>query len=206
MTDSIYKIYKKFYQRSYRNPEDEQLKLISTTIHDIIKDLYNNQENIKKYNSIKKNSIIIAEELRNKEITTNPRILITDELINALKSKIIELDIPYQVIHRWNAEEKNGLIYILTSEHRVDECKLGATTMTMEDRIYHYELRYGYSVTKYYSKKIKSPFQIELLVANKMKYCRVAGNTIGESNEWYKCDTKEMKLQIAQAISSYLNS
>ena len=66
MTDSIYKIYKKFYQRSYRNPEDEELKLISTTIHDVIKDLYNNQDNIKKYNSIKKNSLIIAEELRNK--------------------------------------------------------------------------------------------------------------------------------------------
>jgi hypothetical protein len=206
MTDSIYKIYKKFYQRSYRNPEDEELKLISTTIHDVIKDLYNNQDNIKKYNSIKKNSLIIAEELRNKEIATNPRILITDELISALKSKIIELDIPYQVIHQWNAEEKNGLIYILTSEERVGECKLGATTMTMEDRIYHYELRYGYSVTKYFSKKIKSPFQIELLVANKMKYCRVAGNTFGESNEWYKCDTKEMKLQITQAISDYLNS
>ena len=70
MTDSIYRIYKKFYQRSYRNPEDEELKLISTTIHDVIKDLYNNQDNIKKYNSIKRNSLIIAEELRNKEIAT----------------------------------------------------------------------------------------------------------------------------------------
>jgi len=206
MTESIFKIYKKLYQRSYRNPEDEDLKFIAATVHDLIKDLYNNQDDKKKFNSIKKNSLIIAEELRNREIATSPRMLITDELIHSLKSKAIELDIPYQVIHRWNAEEKNGLIYILTSEERDGECKLGATTLKMEERIYHYELRYGYSVTKYYSKKIKSPFQIELLVANKMKFCRVSGNTVGESNEWYKCDPKEMKSQITQTISSYLNS
>ncbi len=203
MTNSLYKIYKKFYQRAYRNPDDYELKEISDTISEIIKDLYNSSNDTDRHLQIKSNAILIAKKIYYRENTLAPSVLFSLELIKALKMKNLDYDIPYQVIHRWNSENRNGLIYILTSDKKKGQCKLGATTLSMQNRIYHYERRYGYSVTEYFSKEISSPLQFELIVANKMKEYRVAGNTYLESNEWYSCKPSFMKTQILSELKIF---
>ena len=200
MTDSLFKVYKKFYQRSYRNPEDLELKLISDTVYEVIKDLHKSLNDPEQHEAIKSNAKIVFKEISRREKAMAPSILFSSALISALNRKRIDLEIPYPVVQRWNSEDRIGLIYILTSESRRGLCKLGATTMPMNKRIYFYELKYGYPVTEYYSKEVTSPLQLELLVANKMKLHRVSGNTIGESNEWYSCDPKLMKAQIISEL------
>ena len=196
MTESLYKIYKKFYQRSYRNRDDFELKEISDAVDEIIKDLYKSSNDIERHLLIKSNAILLAKEIHHREIDTRPKILFSLELINALKRKKLVYDIPYQVTHRWNSENRKGLIYILTSKSKRGECKLGATTLTMQKRIYQYENTYGYSVEEYFSRELSSPLQFESVIANKMKEYRVSGNTNGESNEWYSCKPSFMKSQI----------
>ena len=200
MTESLYKIYKKFYQRSYRNPDDFELKEISDAVSEIIKDLYNSSSDIERHLLIKTNAILLAKKIYHRENDSRPQILFSLELIKALKRKKLNYDIPYPVIHRWNSENRKGLIYILTSNSKKGQCKLGATTLTMQKRIYHYENRYGYSVEEYFSKEVYSPLQFELVIANKMKEFRVAGNTYRESNEWYSCKPNFMKSQIMSEL------
>ena len=84
MTDSLYKIYKKFYQRAHRNPDDLELQFISSAISEIIKDLYNSSDNTKNHLSIKSKAKIIAKEIYNREIATAPKIIFSLELIKAL--------------------------------------------------------------------------------------------------------------------------
>ena len=196
MTDSLFKIYKKFYQRAYRNPDNIELQIMVDSIYETIKDLYNSLNNPVEYPLVKAKAKITFKEINRKEIDMSPSKLFSPDLISALNKKNINFEIPCQVIQRWNSENREGLIYILTSGSKDGLCKLGATTMTMQKRIYFYELRYGYSVQEYFSKKVMSPLQLELIVSNKMKKYRVAGNTNGESNEWYFCDPKFLKSQI----------
>ena len=204
MTDSLYKVYKKFYQRAYRNPDDFELKAISDAISEIIKDLYNSSNDAESHSLIKSNALLIAKEIYFRENAAAPQILFSLELIKALKKKNLDYDIPFQVIHRWNSENRNGFIYILTSYSKKGQCKLGATTLSMQKRIYHYERRYEYSVEEYFSKEISSPLQLELIVANKMKEHRVAGNTYRDSNEWYSCKPSFMKSQILLELKNFL--
>lgn len=196
MADSLFKIYKKFYQRAYRNPDDLELKIISDTIYDVIKDLYNSSDNPDEHLLIKSKAKLIFKEVVRKEKEMSPSMLLSPALVSALNKKNIDFGIPYQVVQRWNSENRDGLVYILTSPTKLGLCKLGATTMSMSKRIYFYELRYGYSVKEFYSKKVVSPLQLELIISNKMKKYRVAGNTSGDSNEWYECDPKLLKAQI----------
>ena len=203
MTDSLFKIYKKFYQRAYRNPDNIELQIISDTIYETVKELYYSFNNPVEFSLIKAKAKVTFKEINRKEIEMSPAKLFSPDLIVALNKKNIDFEIPYQVIQRWNSENRDGLIYILTSESKDGCCKLGATTMTMHKRIYFYELRYGYSVQEYFSKKVMSPLQLELTVSNKMKKYRVSGNTNGESNEWYSCDPKFLKSQILLELKNY---
>ena len=59
MTNSLYKIYKKFYQRAYRNSDDYELKEISDAISEIIKDLYNSSNDTDRHLQIKSNAILM---------------------------------------------------------------------------------------------------------------------------------------------------
>ena len=81
MTESLFKIYKKFYQRSYRNPYDFELKEISDAVLEIIKDLYNSSNDIEKHLLIKSNAILLAKEIHHREIDTRPQILFSLDLI-----------------------------------------------------------------------------------------------------------------------------
>lgn len=203
MTDSLYKIYRKFRQRARRNPDDLELQSISSSISEIIKDLYNSSDNTENHLSIKSNAKIIAKEIYNRETATAPKIIFSLELIKALNRKNIDYDIPYYVIHRWNSEDSKGLIYILTSKSKQGLCKLGATTLSMQKRIHSYQSRYGYSVEEYYSKEITSPLQFESILSKKMKEYRVSGNTNGESNEWYSCKPSFMKSKIILELKTF---
>jgi hypothetical protein len=59
MTDSLFKIYKKFYQRAYRHPDNLELKTITDTIYDVIKDLYNSSHNPEEHKIVKTKAKII---------------------------------------------------------------------------------------------------------------------------------------------------
>ena len=141
MTDSLFKIYKKFYQRAYRNPDNIELQIMVDSIYETIKDLYNSLNNPVEYPLVKAKAKITFKEINRKEIDMSPSKLFSPDLISALNKKNINFEIPYQVIQRWNSENREGLIYILTSGSKDGLCKLGATTMTMQKRIYFYELR-----------------------------------------------------------------
>jgi len=56
MSLDLYSVYKKFYQRSYRNPEDQDLMEMTQLIHDLVLNLYR----IQTKSTISKENVILG--------------------------------------------------------------------------------------------------------------------------------------------------
>ena len=111
----LFKIYKAFIQRERRNPEIIEYSLIRESMREIIKDP-----------SKKSKMLNLAEE------------------IFLLEHKF-EINIPYQVMHRWNEEktkQKNWL-YLATSTFKRGKCKIGVTSQDPKIRSKSYISKYG---------------------------------------------------------------
>ncbi len=199
MKKPLFKVYTGFYQRHYRNPEREDLRLMSEMVHDTIKDLHSNVNDPEVFAACIRKARIMAKELMQMERDMGFRIILSEHLIDSLRSQRIDLGIPYQVLHRWNSDSKTGHVYVMTADSRPNECKLGATTISINKRMYFYKLRYGYDLSEYYSKKFTSPFRVEAHIAKLMASHRISGNTSGESNEWYRCNPQLLR----DAIKSF---
>jgi len=88
-------------------------------------------------------------------------------------------------------------LYVLVSDSRPGQCKLGATYMDIDARVNKYINKYGYEVDLYfYEVDVLNPFNQELAIAKKYSHLRHSGNTYGDSNEWYYLDPEILKNEI----------
>ena len=183
----LFKIYKGFYQRSYRSPEDGDYAGMTQISEDIIKRLFLNQSNPKELDEIRLEGIDIAKILLAMEMRKGGLgRFYSLALIKALEANNFEINVPYQVIPRWQENNYFGCLYVLTSNVRPDQCKLGATYMDIDTRVAKYISKFGYQVEVYFSRNdVLNPFTQELIISNKYRDNRFSGNTPGDSNEWF---------------------
>ena len=90
MTDSLFKIYKKFYQRAYRNADNIELQIMVDSIYETIKDLYNSLNNPVEHPLVKAKAKITFKEINRKERDMSPSKLYSPDLISALNKKNID--------------------------------------------------------------------------------------------------------------------
>lgn len=184
MVVNLWKMYKKFYQRSYRD------RIRGTT----------NQLNNKK--------TAVAHEIATKNLTKEEILsrvqslyeldsgdCFVRELFDAVMQNNYKIDIPYEKRHKYQSDGKNlsGDIYVLTSSSKPNMAKLGATYMEPILRAEKYSSKYGYKVNVFYSKCVDDPFELESYIQKIISSKRVCGNTWGDSIEWYYIEPEELR-------------
>lgn len=185
MTVNLWKMYKKFYQRSYRdhmrgksNPLSEEMTAIA---HEIATKNLTKEE--------------ILSRARNL-YELDPTDVFVKELLGAVKANNYEIDIPYEKRHKYQSDGKNlsGYIYIFTSSAKPNQSKLGATSlMDPLTRARKYTSKYGYTVNVFFSKYVTEPFELESEIQKIICSKKVSGNVLGDSIEWYNIEPNELK-------------
>ena len=196
----LYKMYKGFYQRSYRDKDDDDYAVMTELIHDLVRNLYINQHKPEALEKHRIEGIEIAQKLHQmeKEKYGLGRFF-SISLLKALKNKDYEIVVPYRIIPLWLEDNDVGSLYVLTSNARPGQCKIGATYMDVDIRVSKYVSKYGYNVNLYFRQKnIMNPFNRKLEISKKYSHLRHSGNTFCDSNEWYCIAPEILKNEILQ--------
>jgi len=202
MSLDLYQVYKSFYQRSYRDKYDDDYAVMTEMIHDLVRNLFINQYDEVIKEKLRIEGIEIAQKLYEMERSKSGLgRWYSINLIKALKQNDYEIEVPYQVAPRWLENDYLGTLYVLVSDSRPGQCKLGATYMDIDARVNKYINKYGYEVDLYfYEVDVLNPFNQELAIAKKYSHLRHSGNTYGDSNEWYYLDPEVFKNEILQIV------
>ncbi len=187
----LYLYYKKYYQRSNQNPNDENITQMKNISHQIAFLIHKNRNKID--DRIINQAIELADELLFIENIYNNFTKFSLHIIEALKKRNFKVDIPHPIAHRWNFNSDcSAYIYVAISESRKGESKLGVTTMSPEIRAKKYSSKYGYHIKIYDYVEAMNPYEIEAKITNELSNIRVSKNTEGDSIEWYRIDPNEM--------------
>lgn len=203
MSLDLYKVYKGFYQRSYRHPDDHDLIEMTQIIYDLVRNLYR----IQSKRDISKEEINLAfNAARNLfEIEKGYggfNTLFSRNLIRALYDNDFEINVPKSKMSSWLEEEDHlGTLYVLTAKSRPGQCKLGVTQGILKERIAKYEHRHHYSVELYFFRvDIPTPFRNEERITKKFLSHKNSKNADGGSNEWFFLDPELLKKEILRII------
>lgn len=195
----LYGTYKKFYQRSYRNPEDQDLLEMTQIVHDLVRNLYR----IQSKRELSKDELGLAFSTARKLFDLEKSyggfsILFARNLIQAFEMNDFEIQLPNHKISSWLEEETHqGTLYVLTAKSRPDQSKLGVTQGILDERIAKYQQRHGYPVDVYFFRHdIPTPFRYEETITKKYLDHKCSGNSDGDSNEWFFLDANILKKEI----------
>jgi len=195
----LYKVYKAFYQRSYRRPQDQDLLEMTQIINDLVRNLYR----IQSKRQISKEEVDLAfHAARNlfemEKSYGGFSTIFSRNLIKALHENDFEINIPKSKISSWLEEEDHlGTLYVLTAKCRPGQSKLGVTQGILEERINKYQHRHQHSVDLYYFQHdIPKPFRHEEMITKKFLSYKNSNNANGESNEWFFLDPEILKKEI----------
>jgi len=175
MSTDLYKKYRYIYQKHYRDHYSDRyakgtqlLKELCIAIH--------NKDDVEEL-------LYIAHKIRDENILAE---YISDSIKKDIENGDAYADVPYQVLHRW-IESKNseGWIYLAVSDSKNGQVKIGATTMDIDHRVSSYYSKYNYRIKVVWSVWVDMPFKLEKELQDCFIDDRVAGNTSGDSNEWY---------------------
>jgi hypothetical protein len=178
----LYKTYKLLKQRAKRRPHD----LTSQEISKIARSMFYLDGDVEKILT-KIQAIGVLEKNLQSSLKCYGK-----EMQDAVISGEYTIDRPYAIRHRFDKNNHTGLIYIMSSTSRPGQVKLGATTQSINKRLRCYETRYQYSVKAEKWKTVLEPFVLENDISKKINEYRVAGNTIGDSNEWYHLSPEQL--------------
>ena len=184
----LHKVYKNFYQRWYREKDNEELTRIKELIRELVGDLYRQSFNKSITNDEMLQAIDVASRIEKLETEMSRfSTKFSKNLVNSLMEQNFEIKIPSHKISRWLEKENYyGNMYVLTSERRPKQSKLGVTNLHIDDRIKKYSHRHGYAVKLFFLRKdVLQPYMHEQRIGKKYLEFRHSGNAEGDSSEWY---------------------
>jgi hypothetical protein len=181
-TMDLYKAYKIMKQRAKRRPHDH----ISQELSKIARSIFYFDGDVEK---------ILTKIQAIREVEKKLQYGLKcygKEMEDAVLSGKYTIERPYAIRHRFDRNNRKGLIYVMSSKSRPGQVKLGATTLSIYKRLKCYENKYQYSVKAEKWKTVVDPFVLENDIAKKINKYRVAGNTTGDSNEWYHLSPEQL--------------
>lgn len=195
----LYKLYKKFYQRSYRNPCDQDLQEMTRLIRTLTHNLYRSNFKENTTDEDIRIAVSVAKNLLDLERSYGGLYAYFSlHLAEAIESGKYEINVPKHKMASWLEDNDHlGTLYVLTSKSRPEQCKLGVTQGNLEERIRKYEYRHGYSVDLYfYRADIPTPFKHEVAITQKYLEHKNTNNFEGDSNEWFFLFPETLKKEI----------
>ena len=195
----LYRTYKKFYQRSYRNPEDQDLLEMTQIVHDLVRNLYRIQSKRELSKEELGFAFSTARNLFDLEKSYGGfSVIFSRNLLKAFEINDFEIQLPKHKISSWLEEDNHlGTLYVLTAKSRPDQTKLGVTQGFLDERIAKYQHRHGYSVDIYfYRHDVPTPFRHEEAITKKYLEHKFSGNSDGGSNEWFYLSPEVLKNEI----------
>ena len=181
-TMDLYKAYKIMKQRANRRPYD----LISQELSKIARSIFYLDGDVEK---------ILTKIQAIREVEKKLQYGLKcygKKMEDAVLSGEYTIERPYAIRHRFDRNNRKGLIYVMSANSRPGQVKLGATTLSIYKRLKCYENKYQYSVKAEKWKTVLEPFVLENDIAKKINEYRVAGNTTGDSNEWYHLSPEQL--------------
>jgi hypothetical protein len=200
----VYRLYKRFYQRSHRDKYDEDLAEMTEIAKEIARKTFLEELHNKKNASNRRATLLMAKRLENLEADSRFGINFSAGLVAAIKSNNYYSNVPYERRHSWQAINNfEGFLYLFTSSSKPNQVKLGATYMDPYDRARKYSSKFGYQVDLLVEATVKNPWEAEIQLGDLLKDKRVAGNTWGDSNEWYFLKKIEAKRIFKEFVATY---
>jgi hypothetical protein len=190
MTVDLYTIYKGLLQRARRNPESLELQKARDLGRALIQ---------RKITKVARKQI--ARSIEKIESKCGVKVSYGNKALAAIEANDWTIDIPHQLRHRYEeAIDDFGYFYIASASSRPGQLKIGATTNDPDDRERTYKKRNGYPISVECHWHVRAPFAFEKSIADLIAYDRVAGLTIGDSNEWYCRDFAELVRVVEGAL------
>jgi hypothetical protein len=206
-TMDLYKLYKQFYQRSHRNPADNELAEMTQLARELAQKAYVGFLGPKLNADVYDEILDIATKLEDLEIDYWPKTIFSKNLVSAILKNNFCSNVPYERRHKWQeTNNSKGYIYLFSANSRPDQVKIGATYLDPTFRSQKYVSKFGYSVFVESSVFVSNPFRAESLLAKALKNYRVRGNTFGDSNEWYYINIIDAKRIFKEFSEEYQNN
>ena len=199
----LYYLYKQFYQRSHRSPENEDLAEMTELARDMARITFLGTSNDKITPESYPQILSMATKLQALEIDYAPRNLFSKFLVKAIENKNYCSNVPYERRHLWQDNHNAlGYVYLFTSNSKYMQVKIGATYLDPFVRAAKYSSKFGYSVSVKCYARVSNPFHAEKALVDIFRSFRVSGNTWGDSNEWYFMKLLEAKKRFNDYIKS----
>jgi hypothetical protein len=200
----VYRLYKRFYQRSHRDKYDEDLAEMTEIAKEIARKTFIEELHHEKNASNRRATLLLAKRLENLEAVSRFGVNFSAGLVAAIKGNNYYSNVPYERRHSWQAINNfEGCLYLFTSGSRPNQVKLGATYMDPYVRARKYSSKFGYQVDLLIEATVKNPWEAEIQLGDLLKEKRVAGNTSGDSNEWYFLKKSEARKIFMEFTSAY---
>lgn len=199
----LYKLYKQLYQRSNRNPYDEDLEEMTALAKAIAKIKYLENKYQKSTKKNQKDVLELAKNLNRMEVEYCPRVIFTSNLLEALKTNTFKVDVPHVKSHSWLNLRLSGYLYLFSAKSKPGQVKVGATTLEIERRASTYSSKFGYLVKVESYHFLDDCFKAELELARQLSEYRTSGNVWGDSNEWYSISLNKAKPIFEEFVASY---
>ena len=176
---NLYRIYKSLYTKGQRTPDNDTYQQARLLLKKLCVAIHNHDDK----NDVRK----IIRKIKSVESDKSYKFhTYAEEILHHLRMNNIIAGIPHTVLRRWTESENcKGLVYLAVSDSKKGQVKIGATTMLIDDRLKAYYSKYNYHIKAVWSEKVDMPFKIEKKLQDYFKDYRVAGQTDGDSNEWY---------------------
>ncbi len=204
----LYKIYKKFYQRSNRNKDNDDLYEMTAIARTIahktfIEEIHKNKNEVNK-----KDTLLLATLLEKleKEYEGGFDRYFSAELVLAIKNNRYCSRVPHERAHSWLANNNlEGILYLFTSEAKPEQVKLGATYGDPLLRANKYSSKFGYKVDLLTFAEVANPWKAETELSDLLRNKRVSGHTIGDSNEWYFLSSDDARHIFSEFVADYVD-
>jgi len=190
MTLNLYQTYKRYSQR-YKRSSETAPNSYRSQVNGEIKEMMRNLV-MGELSQIE--MIEIALKMEGMENLLHYKINYASEVVLSIKENNYHIVVPHPIRLQYvKAEEKEGFVYLATTQHKKRQVKIGYTTGLLSKRESTYEYRWGYPINIVWQKRVSQPFTVEKQIKNHFKEIRVAGLTSGDSNEWYYGDVGDFK-------------
>jgi hypothetical protein len=192
MTVDIAKLYAKVKQRAERD-RGTQCEELGAAAREIAKEILFKQT----LATTRRFAVAERKWLRSRERELDA---IAPAFADALRSGDFVCN--YRTISNFNTgyDPDFGWIYLVVSPMRPGQVKIGCTTNEIRHRLLRIRRLYEPDAVLHWARWVRYPSRLEAFLHAELKCSRVAGNTTGDSTEWFVAEASDVETTVLRLL------